>query len=130
MSILSLMIRLDAKQCWTKVRECHPDRHTEAELGEQERMEAKMKEVQKAWEVQKLIILWVPFKVTSAYAVLSDQQSRAEYDKTRRIGIWVGASEAHTSPTQSFKDEANFDYKSIFRFLFGGIQAIIFQQSK
>ena len=30
-----------------KVRECHPDRHTEAESGLQERMEARMKEVQK-----------------------------------------------------------------------------------
>ena len=30
-----------------KVRECHPDRHTAAESGLQERMEARMKEVQK-----------------------------------------------------------------------------------
>ena len=73
--------------------------------------------------------------MTSAYSVLSDPQSRAEYDKARRIGTWVGASSNQSSPNQSFKaskdeDDANFDYKGIFRFLFGGIQAIIFQQSK
>jgi len=103
-----------------KVRECHPDRHTEAEVEHLERMETRMKEV------------------TSAYSVLSDAQSRAEYDKARRIRTWVGASSNHnseSSPNQSFKaskdeDDANFDYKGIFRFLFGGIQAIIFQQSK
>ena len=77
--------------------------------------------------------------MTSAYSLLSDPERRAEYDKARRIGSWVGASSNQNSessePNQSFRaskdeEEATFDYKGIFRFLFGGIQAIIFQQSK
>jgi len=90
-----------------KVRECHPDRHTEAEA------ETRMKEV------------------TSSYSVLSDPQSRAEYDKARRIRSWVGASSTrnseNSSSNQSFRaskdeDEANFEYKGIFKFLFGSRQ--------
>ena len=45
------MMRIEIME---KVRECHPDRHTEAESGHQERMETRMKEVQKGRKSKSL----------------------------------------------------------------------------
>ena len=79
------------------------------------------------------MLTWNVFlKVTSAYSVLSDNQRRAEYDKARRIGNWIGASQStQNSSSQSSRsskeeEEPGFEHKNIFRSLFGGI----FHQSK
>ena len=80
------------------------------------------------------MLTWLVFlKVTSAYSILSDNQRRAEYDKARRIGNWIGASQSSTqtlssqsSRSSKEEEEPGFEHKNIFRSLFGGI----FHQSK